>query len=194
MAIIWGRNRTVTETTQPGRPNVRRHRPQGTLLQRRGRLLLTLTFIIGALGGYILGYEVANRDLQDAKQLIQQLQTESQKLKKQVITLGAAQININTELARVQARLHAITPAKDVYNIYPNQSLNVAEGRLTIGMVGSPTNETVTININGKQYSAVSGDVINIARDPSTACQVEVQSFDMFKAALHATCAPAKPR
>jgi hypothetical protein len=194
MASIWGRNRTVTETTQPGRPHARSHRPHGTLLQRRGRLLVTLAFIVGALGGYILGFEVAHRDLQDAKQLIQQLQTESQKLKKEVITLGAAQINIKTDLTRVQARLHAITPTKDVYNIYPNQSLNVAEGHLTIGLVGSPTNETINININGKQYSAVSGDVINIARDPSTACQVEVQSFDMFKAVVRATCAPAKPR
>ena len=48
----------------------------------------------------------------------------------------------------------------------------VADGRLTIGLVGSPTNESVNININGKQQKAVSGDVIHIALDSLTSCQV----------------------
>jgi hypothetical protein len=36
------------------------------------------------------------------------------------------------------------------------------------------------------------GDIIQVSPDPSTACQVQIQSFDMFKAVLVATCAPAK--
>jgi hypothetical protein len=156
--------------------------------------VLTFAFIIGAVGGYVLGFEVAHRDLQDAKQLIQQLQTESQKFKKELLNQTASQINMKSDLTRVQAALHKIMPAADVYNIYPNQALNVADGRLTVGLVGSPTNDSININISGKQYSAVSGDVINIAPDPSTACRVAIQSFDMFKAVVVAACAPAKPQ
>jgi hypothetical protein len=184
----------VTETTQPGRSHAHKHRPRGTLLQRRGRLLVSLAFIIGAIGGYVLGFQVAHRDLEDAKQLVQQLQTESQKFKKELLNQTAAQINMKSDLTNVQAALHKIMPVKDVYNIYPNQALNVADGRLTVGLVGSPTNDSININISGKQYSPVSGDVINVAPDPSTACRVEIQSFDMFKAVIIATCAPAKPQ
>jgi hypothetical protein len=194
MARFWRRKRIVTETTQRGRSPAHGHWPRGTLLQRRGRLLVTLAFIIGAIGGYVLGFQVAHRDIQDAKQLIQQLQTESQKFKKELLGQTAAVINMKSDLARVHAALNKIMPSKDVYNIYPNQALNAADGRLTIGMIGSPTNDSINININGKQHVAASGDVINVSSDPSNACRVEIQSFDMFKAVVIATCASAKPR
>jgi hypothetical protein len=182
----------VTDTMHAGRSPAQGRRPRGTLLQRRGRLLVTLAFVIGIVGGYVLGFQVAHRDIQDAKQLIQQLQTESQKFKKEVLDQAAAQINVKSDLTRVQAALSKIMPSKDVYNIYPNQALNAANGRLTIGLVGSPTNDSIKINISGKQYVAVTGDVINVAPDPSMACRVEIQSFDMFKAVVIATCAAAK--
>jgi hypothetical protein len=156
--------------------------------------VVTFAFIIGAVGGYVLGFEVAHRDLQDAKQLIQQLQTESQKFKKELLNQTASQINMKSDLTSVQAALHKIMPVADVYNIYPNQALNVADGRLTVGLVGSPTNDSINININGKRHSAISGDVINVAPDPATACRVEIQSFDMFRAVVVASCAPAKPQ
>ena len=57
-------------------------------------------------------------------------------------------------------------PSKNTYQIVPNQSLIVADGHLTVGLVGSPTNQDVNININGKQQSVASGDVIEVA--PST--------------------------
>ena len=183
----------MTDTTDADRPPAHRHRPQGTLLQRRGRLLVTVAFIIGAIAGYVLGFQAGHRDILDAKQLIQQLQTESQKFKKDLLTQTTELINLKSDLTRVQAALSKMMPAKNIYNINPNQSMIVGDGHLTMGLVGSPKNESITININGKQYSAVSGDVINVAADPSTACRVEIQSFDMFKAVVMATCAPAKP-
>jgi hypothetical protein len=46
----------------------------------------------------------------------------------------------------------------------------------------------VTLNINGKRQSLGSGDVLNVAADNQSNCQVRVQSFDMFKAVVTATC------
>jgi hypothetical protein len=89
--------------------------------------------------------------------------------------------------------LAAIMPTENTYNINPNQSLIVAGGRLTIGLIGSPTNEGVNININGKPQMAAVGASINTVLDSSMTCQVGVQSFDMFKAVLTATCASVKP-
>ena len=59
--------------------------------------------------------------------------------------------------------------------------------------MGSPANQNVTLNVNGKQHVAVAGDVITVALDESTTCQVTVQSFDPFKALIHATCSGKTP-
>ena len=87
-----------------------------------------------------------------------------------------------------------MAPAENTYNIDPNQSIIVGKGRLTIGLIGPPTGEKVNINLNGKQYSVAAGDVIKVALDQSTACQVRLQSFDMFKAVVTATCAKENSR
>jgi hypothetical protein len=99
---------------------------------------------------------------------------------------------LRAQLASVQATLNSIMPSENTYNINPNQSLIVADGRLTIGLVGSPTNDGINININGKQQFVAAGEVIRVAPDPSTSCQVRIRSFDPFKALLTASCAAAK--
>ena len=83
-------------------------------------------------------------------------------------------------------------PSLNVYDINPNQSLIVADGRLTIGLIGSPGNDDINLNVNGKQQKVAAGDVIRLSPDASTACQVQIQSFDMFKAVFVASCAAAK--
>ena len=99
---------------------------------------------------------------------------------------------MQNKLSTFEAALDEIIPSKNTYNIKPNQSMIVAAGRLTIGLIGAPTNESVNINVNGKQQSVASGDVISVTLDPPTTCQVRVQSFDMFKAVLNASCTQAQ--
>ncbi len=101
---------------------------------------------------------------------------------------------MQAKLDKVQAALDAIMPSQNTFNIQPNQSLIVGDGRLTVGMVGSPSNESVTLDINGKQQSVDAGQIVDVAPDSSTQCQVQVRSFDMFKAVLFASCTPAKPQ
>ena len=148
-------------------------------------ILVILAVIVGA---YVLGLELAYRDLADAKQLVQQLQTESQKLKDQIVEQNTKLIALQSTAAKLRATLNALMPTKDTYQIAANQSLIVANGRLTVGLVGAPTNQGITVNINGKQQMAASGDVIEVAVDPSTTCHVRIQAFDMFKAVITATC------
>jgi len=59
-------------------------------------------------------------------------------------------------------------------------------------MVGAPGNENITLNINGRPQTLGAGQVIAVAPEPSTNCQVGLQSFDMFKAVLLASCTAAK--
>lgn len=187
----------MTERMEAGRSDQKIPRLYVLLTARGGQFLLVIAIALlavgGAIGGYMFGLDLAHRDLAAARGRIQQLQPENQRLKKAIVDQNAKLVELQTELTSVQAALRAITPSENTYNISPNQSLIVAGGHLTIGLIGSPTNESVNINVNGKQQLAATGDVIRVTTDRSTTCQVGVQSFDMFKAVLTASCAAVKP-
>ena len=167
-------------------------------MTRGGRLRLAFVaaiLILGvAIGGHIYGRLVAARDVLERDATIQQLQSEIQKLELELYGQNGKLVALQSKFTTVQATLEAIRPAENTYNIDPNQAMIVAGGRLTIGLIGSPTNEGINININGKPHPAAAGDVIHVALDPSTNCQVGVQYFDMFKAVLTAWCAEVKPQ
>jgi hypothetical protein len=123
-----------------------------------------------------------------------QLQSEIERLRRQIVQQDSNLIAAQAKIKSVQAALDDVMPSKDTYIINPNQSMLIAGGRLSIGLIGSPTNANVIMNINGKQQFASTGDVLNIAVDPSTTCHVRVESFDMFKAVVTASCEAARPQ
>ncbi len=128
------------------------------------------------------------------KQQTLQLQSEIERLKRQIV-LQDSNLNVaQAKIKSIQSALDAVIPSKDTYVISPNQSLLVAGGRLSIGLIGAPTNANVTMNINGKQEFASTGDMVNIALDPSTNCHVRVESFDMFRAIVTASCEAVRPQ
>jgi len=194
------RNRKVSERPASDRPVEVWISPRlyEALMTRGGRLRLAFVaaiLILGvAIGSHIYGRMVAARDVLARDATIQELQSDIQKLELELYGQNGRLVELQSKFMTVQATLGAIQPAENTYNIDPNQARIVAGGRLTIGLVGSPTNEGINININGKQHPAAAGDVIHVALDPSTNCQVGVQSFDMFKAVLTAWCAEVKPQ
>jgi hypothetical protein len=181
----------VTETLGRGRSVGKRSR-LFWLNDRRRRFLLVCAILAGAIAAYFAGLRLAYRDMADTKRLVEQLQSETQRLKTELAQQNAGLVAQQAKSKSAQAALEEIMPSANTYKISPNQSMIVAGGRLTIGLIGSPTNETVNININGKQQSAATGDVINIAIDPP--CQVRVQSFDMFKVVVTASCEATRSR
>jgi len=50
----------------------------------------------------------------------------------------------------------------------------------------------VLLNINGKSQSVAAGETLSITPDPAIRCFVNLQSFDVFKAVIVATCGAAK--
>jgi hypothetical protein len=159
---------------------------------RRGGFFLIIGLLVGLIIGYVFGTNISTFNSATANDLIQQLRAESQNLKRQVLDQNAKLGEIQTKLTSVQAILNEIMPSDNTYSLKPNQSVTAAGGHLSIGLIGSPTNESININVNGKQQSAVTGDVIRTEVDPSMSCQVRVQSFDMFKAVVTAFCEAAK--
>ncbi len=173
-----------------------RHSRKRSPLKGRGRvisLLVTLLLIIGStVMGFYLGHKLATRPLETATKRIEQIQPENQRLKAAILEQNSQVLSLQGKLKSVQAELESVRPKKDTYSLYPNQSINAAEGRLNIGLVGPPTNASATINVNGKQYSVVTGDIVKFALDAATNCAVRVQSFDMFQVIIHAYCGKAQ--
>lgn len=150
--------------------------------------------LIGAVSVYLLGLELAYREMADVKRQTLQLQAENERLKRQIVQQEANLIAAQAKINGVQAALDEIMPSQNTYVISPNQSMLIADGRLSVGLIGTPTNESVTMNINGKRQSASTGDVVTIAIDPSTTCRLRVGSFDMFKATVTALCEAVQPQ
>jgi hypothetical protein len=183
------RKRTVTGASA----QLPRHRRRKHLSVAGSRTLLLLIILLIGIGGYALGLNMARREIADSKALVQQLQTESQKIKKDAAALAATNTQLEAKFDSLQNAMNQMKPSKDTYNLKPNQSIVVGDGRLTLGLIGSPDNDSIKINVNGKAETAAPGTVIKVSPDGSTACQVAVQSFDMFGATVTASCNPPKP-
>lgn len=162
----------------------------------RGRIFLLVISLIViaavAVFGRVYGQHLAYDAMQERESAIRQLELERQQLEIEKAGQVTRMQAMNTETDRLQAKLDAITPSRNRYVINPNQSLLVADGRLTVGLVGVPGTDGIQINVNGKHQTAAVGDVIHVTPDPSTACDVKIQSFDMFRAQFTASCGETK--
>jgi hypothetical protein len=187
----------VTETMETGRSDQAATQLFRYLMTPAGRFLgvvVCAALILGiAIGSYFLAWAAGGSELRAANIQVGQVQGENQRLVAINTSQVAAIADLQSQLKTAQAKLAAIMPVENTFNINPNQSLIVADGRLTIGLIGSPANEGLNININGKPQLAAAGAVIKIVLNPSTICLVGVQSFDMFRAVLTATCSEVKP-
>jgi len=176
-----------------------RDSPRRRLFATRGSIFVAVAVVLTmmlciTIGGHIYGQYLNSRDLGGRDVALEQLQAENQRLKREVNDKSAQITALQIKLTSAEAALEAIMPSANTYNINPNQSLIVADGHLTLGLIGSPANESVMLNINGRQQPVASGQVVNVAPNASTNCQVSVQSFDMFKAVVSASCAAVKPQ
>src|SRR5262249_59391987 len=93
---------------------------------------------------------------------------------------------------RVKRTQKQISPPTNTKKINPKQTPIRATALLTGEMVGPPANDSVLLNINGKSQSVPAGETLSITPDPATRCLVNLQSFDVFKAVIVATCGAAK--
>jgi len=164
------------------------------MVRWRQYLVVAVLMLGAALSGFEYRGVVDYRDIMDSTQLVVQTRSENQELTSRISDQEIKLADQQIQLSSVQAALHAIRPDEDTFNVNPNQAITIAGRRLAIALVGSPTNEGIKINVNGKQHTATAGDVIHVALDSSTNCEIGVQSFDMFKAVLTASCAGVTPR
>jgi hypothetical protein len=173
--------------------------PKGSRWRRFGAeyrataIFVAIIIVVGILiGGHLYGRYLSSIDLVEREAQIEQLRAESQKQKRDINSKSLQLTALQDKLTKTQAALDAIMPSAHTYNINPNQTLILGDGHLTVGMVGPPANDSVVLNINGKSQTVAAGQTLSINPDPATQCLINVQSFDVFKAVIVATCAAAK--
>ena len=165
---------------------------RSTLIRADNRLIMALAFVIMCLGifigGHLYGRYLASFSSPGLDDTIVELRAQAQKETRNIDSLSAARTALEAKLNGAQAALDSIMPSANTYTIYPNQARIVGDGQLMVGMIGTPGNDAIILNVNGKQQSLAAGQTINVTPDPATQCQLSVQSFDAFKATLGAAC------
>ncbi len=114
------------------------------------------------VGGHLYGRYLSARDLGGRDNAIVQLRAETQKIKRELDAKSAQVTELQTKLDKAQAALNAIMPSQNTFNIQPNQAIVVGDGRLTVGLVGAPSNESITLDINGKSQSVEVGQIVEV--------------------------------
>jgi hypothetical protein len=183
----------VLDRMQSGRsPKGSRWRRFGA--ENRGAaILVAIIIIVGILiGGHLYGRYLSSIDLAEREAQLEQLRAESQKQKRDIDSKSQQLTTLTDKLNKTQAALDAVMPSANTYNINPNQTLILGDGHLVVGLVGPPANDSVLLNINGKSQPMAAGQTLSVAPDPATKCQINLQSFDVFRAVVVATCAAAK--
>jgi len=155
-------------------------------------LLSGVVLLLGAIGGFSYRGHIDDADISDSAQRVLEFRSENDKLKTQIFDLNTRIEQLQAQMRAVHNTMEEMKPSANSYVIQVNRSMIVAEGQLTIGLIGSPTSENLKINLNGKEYLAAAGDIIEVSPNPSTKCRVNVQSFDMFRAIVVASCQGAK--
>jgi hypothetical protein len=142
---------------------------------RRPLVVAIVFFTIGVSAGYYEGYYMVPPSAQN---IVKELRADKDRLTTERFALQKQIFELREQRDKVNNKLEAIMPSPNIYRIKPNESQIVPIGRLTVGLVGTPGNQSIELNINDKKYRAQAGDIYDIAM----ACRVEVVSFSVLDA------------
>jgi hypothetical protein len=157
------------------------------VISLRGFAVVLIVAIVCFALGVSTGYHVIPIGAQN---IIKKLTADKDRLITEKIALQKQTFELREQLDKVNRKLEATIPAPNTYKIKPNESQTVPIGRLTVGLVGTPGNQSVELNINEKKYRAQAGAINDIAM----ACQVEVLSFNVIDAnvTVNTSCSETK--
>jgi hypothetical protein len=155
--------------------------------------LRSILYLVIAIVAYTIGWQAGVRQTtNDFKMENSKLQKDNQQLTNDKSSQAVQMTNLQDQMKTMQARMDTVMGQLGTFDLNPNESVVIAGGRLTVGLVGSPANDRATINVNRKQQSMASGDVIDVQL--STTCHVGLKSFEMLKAVVTTTCAETEAK
>jgi cell division protein FtsB len=147
------------------------------------RPVLGILFLLAlAIASYTLGRHSADKAFDYYKNLNSELDAEVGQLRVDNTKKTAQIADLQSQVDSIKKKIAALMPPpENTYKIDANTSLIVAGGHLTVGLIGTPGNDSVNLNINSNQYVAAAGQTINVSPDPSTRCRIQVVSFDILQ-------------
>jgi hypothetical protein len=153
---------------------------------------LAAVVILGVVVICAFGAGEASRTylINDKLQQIDKLQKDNGVLRTAVQGERDEKKSLADKLAATDRLLREAFNAYRTIDLNVNDTTSVSTGSFTVGLVGPPANEKVSINVNGTQHTVAAGDSIDAG---IANCRVQVKSFDMFKVTLLASCPPTKP-
>ena len=186
----------MDNTTRPDRDGPQNW--QSPLFRADNRLVMAGALVLMCLGiligGHLYGRYLGSFVSPGLDNTIAELRVQIQKQQTKNDSQQAQLTVMTAKLHGAQVALDSIMPSANTYTIYPNLARIVGDGHLMVGMIGAPGNDAIMLNVNGKQQSLAAGQTINVTPDPTTQCQLSVQSFDAFKATIVATCSGPKAK
>ena len=168
--------------------------PEPSRWRPAAAIALIIMFLGMLIGGHLYGRYLGSFNSTRTDNTIAELRDQILKGTRRSNSLSAQLTEMEAKLEGAQVALDSIMPSPNTYTIYPNLTRIVGDGHLMVGMVGTPGNDAIMLNVNGKQQPLAAGQTINVAPDPATRCQLSVQSFDVFKATLVAACSGPKAK
>jgi hypothetical protein len=168
------------------------------LFRADNRLVMALAFVTTCLGiligGHLYGRYLGSFVSPGLDNTIAELRAQTLKQQTKNDSQQAQLTVMAAKLHGAQVALDSIMPSPNTYTFYPNLARIVGDGHLMVGMVGTPGNDAIMLNVNGEQQPLAAGQTINVTTDPTTQCQLSVQSFDAFKATIVAMCSGPKAK
>lgn len=183
----------MAETLAPAQPAPSSYHPDHHFMTppswREWVVLLVLLTVVG-IGGFMIGLSSRTQALNDARKQTTSMQKISQSLREAYQEQEDSKKALSDQLTAIQNQIRDIFNSYRTIGLKGNETISVASGYFTVGLVGQPANEKITINVNGNQQTVAVGDSVDVG---TSSCRVEVRSFDMFKATLVTSCTPVKP-
>ncbi len=153
---------------------------------------LASVVILGVVAICAFGAGEASRTyvINEKLQTIDKLQKENGALRTALQHERDEKKSLADKLAATDNQLREAFNSYRTINLNINNTTTVSTGSFTVGLVGPPANEKVSINANGTLHTVAAGDSFDVG---ISNCRVQVKSFDMFKVTLLTSCPPTKP-
>jgi hypothetical protein len=187
----------VTETTGPDGAAPNSHAPHHHFRISRRDWLRSLGFLVFflviAIAGFTVGRRAASNEVDAVKDSAAKLREQINILDKKNKEQATSIADLEAKLKIAEDQLGEIYRTARTLEIGANESKLISINQLTIGLVGTPRNESVELNINGKQQSAAAGDVISV--EYATNCRLQVGSLNVLKSSvvINRSCESVKP-
>lgn len=152
-----------------------------------GRVVLLVAI---AWGFYTLGRNWGGEEIAAINLKVREIELQRDNFKKTSDLQKAEIEDLRLKLKKSETDLGEFFHPSRAIELTTGESKFISVDQLTIALNGTPRNDGVDLNINGKQQTKVAGDSIAI----STTCRLVITKIDILKPAvvINSTCAPAQ--